>query len=444
MCTLTFYVVGSLLHGVRFRTPRWLPHFNLEQPGRVLEKVTEFDGGKMVALCNDVVLITEKAADGIYFNSICNPSTRGRTSCKMRTRFEMVLHLDNRRYHVLKDTKHGDGIVEWAAILGITENEIASLPTHWQQPRKKIAGIDGGSSTVDQWTGNVRTPSPRLLSTTPVTTSTPQAAKQATQKAPQKPSRKTAPKPARKTAPPAATSSSYASRDDATPTSTMMPWLHKTMDNRDAANLIRGKPDGTFLVREHGTPAEHMYGLSVMYNGKPTHHRVHAPPHDHRATVNGKMVGAIGIVDVVALFRTRQKTWPVPLMEHIPPEKEPEEPETHPAEVAPKVRRQSVIPAIRCERCSAVVPINEGDVGTPVISGTFEVNITTPIGLTFAHAGSGKYIVHLDVWTSHYSCRFPSLPRTFLRPRACAVFTHIRCLTWCSAAVLHQHTKPSV
>ena len=101
----------------------------------------------------------------------------------------------------------------------------------------------------------------------------------------------------------------------------MMPWLHKNMSNRHAASLIQGKPDGTFLVREHGTPAEeHMYGLSVMYNGNPTHHSVHAPPDDHRATVNGKAVGAIGLVDVVALLRTPQQTWPVPLTGHIAPE----------------------------------------------------------------------------------------------------------------------------
>lgn len=80
----------------RFRTPRWLPHFALNEPaiwqgaanfkGRAIEKVTEFDGGKILALCNDVVIVAEVSEDGVYFNSICNPSIRERTTCKMRTR----------------------------------------------------------------------------------------------------------------------------------------------------------------------------------------------------------------------------------------------------------------------------------------------------------------------------------------------------------------------
>jgi len=92
-------------------------------------------------------------------------------------------------------------------------------------------------------------------------------------------------------------------------------WLHPKLHNDDAGELLVGKPDGHFLVRMH-TPAESLYALSVVYKGKPTHHKLKAPDGED-ATVGRAKAPVQGISAVVTHLRERHPYWPVPLTEHV-------------------------------------------------------------------------------------------------------------------------------
>jgi hypothetical protein len=92
------------------------------------------------------------------------------------------------------------------------------------------------------------------------------------------------------------------------------PWLHQKMGNEEALALLQGKPDGHFLVREHTPPA--IFALSVVYKGKPTHHKIKAPEGEP-ASINNAATPASGISGLVEHLREKQKYWPVPLTEHI-------------------------------------------------------------------------------------------------------------------------------
>ena len=305
----------------------------------------------------------------------------------------MVLHMDSKRFYVLKDRQRSDGIAEWAKVLGVTDNEIAHLPKHRPPPAAhakvtRIAGLDASSTSVDRYDA-VRTPSPGLTSINPVTASTPDTAAAAATSAS---SSQFSPGKSPFDGGPSATALLRPSTEAIAVGSRGTPWLHDKMNSSAAAALIGGNPDGTFLVRMHGKAANNEYALSVMFKGKPTHHGIAAPPKGVRATVNKTELQAVGIVNVIKLLRDRHPFWPVPLKSHIVPVSAAPEKKPRKSAADPAPKRQSVIESVPCEQCGNAVQINEGAVGTPVSSGTFEVNIATPIGLSYVHAGSGKSI----------------------------------------------------
>jgi uncharacterized coiled-coil protein SlyX len=89
--------------------------------------------------------------------------------------------------------------------------------------------------------------------------------------------------------------------------------------------LLAGKPEGTFLVREHD-PASSKYALSVVYNGKPTHHKVTA--REGEAGVIGEPLIHLktgestlpvqGITAIISHLRSTHPYWPIALTAHIP------------------------------------------------------------------------------------------------------------------------------
>jgi hypothetical protein len=93
-------------------------------------------------------------------------------------------------------------------------------------------------------------------------------------------------------------------------------WLHPKLHNDDAGAMLAGKADGHFLVRMH-TPADSMYALSVVYKGKPTHHKIQAPDGED-ATVGKSKVPVQGISAVVTHLRSKHPYWPVALKDHVP------------------------------------------------------------------------------------------------------------------------------
>jgi len=73
---------------------------------------------------------------------------------------------------------------------------------------------------------------------------------------------------------------------------------------------------GYFLVREH-TPSSHIYVISVVYRGKPTHHRCDAPPNS-QSKINKAPTGVTGLAATIDLIRSKHIFWPVPLTQHVP------------------------------------------------------------------------------------------------------------------------------
>ena len=98
-------------------------------------------------------------------------------------------------------------------------------------------------------------------------------------------------------------------------------WLHKNIDQEDAVKLAAGKEDGTFLVRTYRE--KHAYVLTVLYKGKPTHHKVVCEPDNpaHVTSVKQRLQDplCVGISETIAYLRTKVSFWPVPLTAHIPP-----------------------------------------------------------------------------------------------------------------------------
>ena len=96
------------------------------------------------------------------------------------------------------------------------------------------------------------------------------------------------------------------------------PWLHPTMTNPKAESLLSGmlNEPGYFLVREH-TPSSHIYVISVVYRGKPTHHRCDAPPNS-QSKINKAPTGVTGLAATIDLIRSKHIFWPVPLTQHVP------------------------------------------------------------------------------------------------------------------------------
>ena len=90
------------------------------------------------------------------------------------------------------------------------------------------------------------------------------------------------------------------------------------MTNGEAEGLLSGmlNEPGYFLVREH-TPSLHIYVISVVYKGKPTHHRCDAPP-SSQSKINKAPTGFTGLAATITAIRTKHKFWPVPLTQHVP------------------------------------------------------------------------------------------------------------------------------
>lgn len=88
------------------------------------------------------------------------------------------------------------------------------------------------------------------------------------------------------------------------------------MSNPEAVTKFAGTPvDGTFFVRKHDAGSE-SYALSVMYNGKVTHHLLKTPAAGV-STVNRKPTGVKGLNETVEFLREKRSFWPVPLGDHI-------------------------------------------------------------------------------------------------------------------------------
>jgi hypothetical protein len=116
----------------------------------------------------------------------------------------------------------------------------------------------------------------------------------------------------------AASSAGSAKKASSAGSAKKAPWLHDKMSNPEADAKLKPKidEDGSFIVRVHNA-AQSQYVISVIYRGKPTHHLCVAPD-DQVSTINKKATGATGLVETIALIRTKQPgVWPVPLKSHI-------------------------------------------------------------------------------------------------------------------------------
>ncbi|EGD74317.1 hypothetical protein PTSG_06327 [Salpingoeca rosetta] len=93
-------------------------------------------------------------------------------------------------------------------------------------------------------------------------------------------------------------------------------WLHGPISKEQAEELLKGRPDGTFLVRARAGAADHI--LSVNYMGTPTHHLM-STNDSGNVIVNQKDygTGAKSLEEFVSHFRGKVKGWPVPLQEGV-------------------------------------------------------------------------------------------------------------------------------
>jgi hypothetical protein len=96
------------------------------------------------------------------------------------------------------------------------------------------------------------------------------------------------------------------------------PYLHPKMKNEDANAMLEGKVGGTFIVRQH-TPERNIFVLSVVFMGKPTHHKVVGGGDGKKGGVNKTELPMIGLVPIVEHLREKRPPyWPVALVDHIP------------------------------------------------------------------------------------------------------------------------------
>ena len=103
-------------------------------------------------------------------------------------------------------------------------------------------------------------------------------------------------------------------------------WLHGKLSKTKAQELVSegARKDGTFLIWERDTSPDE-YGLTVMFNNKPTHHLLTKDEAGKHWLVNKKTYGGQkylklgGMVDALALH---VKGWPVPLIHPVAVPKE--------------------------------------------------------------------------------------------------------------------------
>lgn len=94
-------------------------------------------------------------------------------------------------------------------------------------------------------------------------------------------------------------------------------WFHGVMPKQEAINLITGKPDGTFLVRQR--PDNHTaFAMEQMFLGRITHHHITREPNG-TFVINSISIGdAVSISEMIDQLQVPQKKWPARIKGFVP------------------------------------------------------------------------------------------------------------------------------
>jgi len=102
------------------------------------------------------------------------------------------------------------------------------------------------------------------------------------------------------------------------------PYIYGPLPKQGAEERLAGhndgaNADGTFLIRKKpNDPAGNNYVLSVIFRGKPTHHRVFREAAGDPWTVNKTDSGVSTLPELVKLLQAKKPWWPVPLLTPVP------------------------------------------------------------------------------------------------------------------------------
>lgn len=95
------------------------------------------------------------------------------------------------------------------------------------------------------------------------------------------------------------------------------PWFHGVMPKQESIDLIAGRSDGTFLIRQR--PDNHTcFAMELIHRGQVTHHHITRETNGTFAINSISFGDVISITEMVDKLRVPQPKWPVRIKSFVP------------------------------------------------------------------------------------------------------------------------------